>query len=761
MLVRLLIILFIITNLSGAFGQSVGLVLSGGGARAYSHIGVLKALEENNIPVHYITGTSMGALVGSMYAIGLSPKQIEDLVTSKEVIDRSNGKKNINQLYFFNDKDPDASWVTIKFSYDSILRMRLPESVIKSSAIDYALMESYAPAVAKAKGNFDSLFVPFRCVASDIKNREPVIFSHGDLARAVRASMAFPFYLSPVAVDGRVMFDGGLYDNFPCDLMLNTYNPDIIIGSSVGNDEAVVVEDNLLSQVRTMIVQRPTNYNVPRPTDILIVPESSVGIFDFEDAKAAIEAGYEATKKQLPLILQSIKTRIYSDTLQLKRAAFFTGQQAIEVGKIEVSGVNKGQQEYIEKTLRQQNKKLISYYLSRNFSRLVANDNIRQIFPILTYNDSTNLYDLRADVKRNKDLQVDFGGNFSSRPINTGFIGVQYQWLNRFSYRAYGNIYFGKLYNSGHASLRIDIPGKHPYFIQPEITFNSFNYYRSSSLLLEDIKPAYLIQDDWKTGIRLGVPSRQIGKIYGDASYFNIRESYYQTRSFSQADTADITKFYGFTVALNYERNTLNKKMYANQGSYISFGLRFVSGDERTMPGTNSINQDTIRASHQWLQFKFSYENYFAKAGPVRFAFLTELVASTQGFFANYTASILAAPVFQPIAETKTIFLPQYHSHNYGGLGLKTVYTPFRNFDLRLEGYAFQPYQEILPGINNDKPNYGDAWAKRYFIGSFDAIYHTPVGPASLGINYYQDFDDPIGIMFHFGYILFNKRALD
>jgi NTE family protein len=758
-------VLFVLFYFFGAWefihAQTVGLVLSGGGARAYSHVGVLKALEENHIPINYITGTSMGALVGSMYAIGLTPDQIEALVTSKEFIDRSNGKMSANQLYFFNEKDPNASWVTIKFLYDSTLRMRLPESVIKSGTIDYELMENYAPAVAKAKGNFDSLFVPFRCVASDIKNKEPVVFANGDLARAVRASMAFPFYLSPVAVDGRVMFDGGLYNNFPCDIMMQTYNPDIIVGSSVGNDEEVVIEDNLLSQVRTMIVQRPTNYNVPRKTDILIVPLSNVGLFDFEDAKAAIKAGYEATLKQMPHILQSIKVRVYADSLQLKRAAFFENQPSIEVDQITVNGVNAKQKEFVINTLKQQNGKLIPYHLSRNYLRLIADDNIRQAFPVLVFNPLTNKYDLRIDIKQNKYLRVDFGGNISSRPINTGIIGIQYNWLNHNSYRAYANIYFGKLYNSGHVSLRIDIPGRHPFFIQPEFTYNSFNYYRSSSLFLEDIKPAYLVQDDIKSGVRVGVPSRQIGKIYGDVAYFKIDEKYYQTRSFFQADTADLTKYYGVTASLNYERNTLNKKMYANQGSYIAFGFRYVSGNEHTIPGSNSINRDSIKASHQWFQFKFTYENYFAKAGPVRFAFLTEALFSTQGFFTNYTASILAAPAFQPIVETKTIFLPQYHAHNYGGLGLKSVYTPFRNFDLRLEGYMFQPYQEILPGINNDKPNYGDAWAKRYFISSFDVIYHTPVGPASLGINYYQDFEDPVGIMFHLGYILFNKKALD
>ena len=310
--------------------QKIGLVLSGGGARAYAHIGVIKALEENNIPIDYITGTSMGALIGSMYAIGLSPQQMEKIVTSKEFIDRSSGKMSSKQLYYYNDNDPDASWITIKLSYDSVLRMRLPESAIKSENIDYSLMESYAPAVAKAKGNFDSLLVPFRCVASDIKSKSAIIFSNGDLAQAVRASMAFPFYLSPVTVDNKIMFDGGLYNNFPCDIMLKDFHPDIIIGSSVGNSSEVVMEDNILSQVRTMIVQQATSYTVPRTTDFLINPNTSdIGVFDFSKAQESIDSGYYATINSIAAIKKSIERRVSTDEITKKRAAFFDHQNQI------------------------------------------------------------------------------------------------------------------------------------------------------------------------------------------------------------------------------------------------------------------------------------------------------------------------------------------------------------------------------------------------------------------------------------------------
>lgn len=757
-------ILFLLLNLLTVQlqAQKVGLVLSGGGARAYAHIGVLKALEENNIPIDYITGTSMGALIGSMYATGLSPSQIEKIVTSKEFIDRSNGKMSTNQLYFYNDNDPDASWITLKLSYDSVLRMRLPESAIKSENIDYALMESYAPSIAKAHGNFDSLFVPFRCVAADIKNKKPVIFSNGDLAQAVRASMAFPFYLSPVTVDNKIMFDGGLYNNFPCDIMLKDFNPDIIIGSSAGNSSEVVMEDNILSQVRTMIVQQATNYSVPRSTDFLISPNNAdMGVFDFEQAQEAIDSGYNCTLYKIEAIKAAIQRRITADELTTKRAGFFDDQQPILIDSIIVIGVNDKQKEYFRKILKPTSNPLQPYFLNRNYFRLIADDNVRYAFPKLIYNPLTKMYDLHLDIKRNNNLNLDIGGDLSSRPINTGFIGLQYNLLKKQSYRFYANTYFGKLYNSAHAEVRIDFQGKYPFFIQPDFTYNSYNYFKSSSYFFEDVKPAYLIQSDSKTGLKIGIPARQVGRVYADAGYVILDEKYYQTLQFSQLDTADRTKFNGGTYGLNYERNTLDKKMFASKGANLSASIRYIHGVENTIPGTQSVFRDTITTDQEWFQFKFGWENYFAKVGRFKFGSYVQLVLSTQGFFSNYTATILTAPAFQPTPQSKTVFLPEFHAFNFAGGGLKAVYTPFNNFDLRAEGYVYQPYQEILPGTGNDAPQFGDPYAKRYFIGAFTAVYHTPIGPASIGINYYQNFETPVTFMFQFGFIIFNKSAFD
>jgi len=188
--------------------QHVGLVLSGGGARGLAHIGVIRALEENHIPIDYIAGTSAGAIVGAMYAQGFSPAQMDSIVNTDDFLSWATGQLDENYQYYFRKKEDNASWMTIKFSLDSIIQTSLPTNLVNSVPIDFALMENTAGIIAKAKYNFDSLFVPFRCVAADIENKQTVIFRKGDLAQAVRASAAFPFYFKPILFDGKILYDG-------------------------------------------------------------------------------------------------------------------------------------------------------------------------------------------------------------------------------------------------------------------------------------------------------------------------------------------------------------------------------------------------------------------------------------------------------------------------------------------------------------------------------------------------------------------------
>jgi NTE family protein len=754
-----LLVLFLMLSFL-ASGQTTGLVLSGGGARGMAHIGVLKALEENNIPINYITGTSAGAIIGAMYAIGLSPAEIEQLVLSGEFKDWATGNIHEELDYYYNKQDPTASWISLKFSIDSVLHTHLPINVVSSARSDFALMENLSAAIAKAQYNFDSLFIPFRCVAADIKSRKQVIFKEGDLALAVRASMAYPLYFSPVSIDDKIMFDGGIYNNFPVDVMLSEFNPDIIIGVNAGSYTDIPYEENLWSMFRTMIVQS-TNYSVPREQDFLINPAvTDISVFDFDETRAAIDSGYHATMRQIEAIRQQLEPVVTPESRLKYRQEFRSQFKPIIIDQIRATGINRYQEAYVQRILNYHNECISVEDLRPLYFKLITNAQIKSVFPRLIFNEQTGYYDLDLLVKKEQDLRIDFGGNISSSPINQAFVGFQYNYWRKQAMTMNANIYFGKLYNSAHVSLRMDIKKRYQFYVEPVVTLNRFDYFKSSSAFLEDVKPAYLIQNDEFYGGNVGIPARNKGKLVAGAGYVNLINRYYQTRDFSSNDLADKTEFEGFSGALMFERNTLNKKMYASRGTFFSINGRIVVGKEKTTPGTTGLFTDTISEGQEWLQLHVTYDNYFKNMGRFTFGFYSELFFSSQPFFANYTATILSARGYQPLAQSKTLFLDNYRAHNFIGTGLKSIFRITNNFEARLEGHLFQPLQAIIE-TGSRKSKYGDPFADRSFLANVSTVYHTPVGPVSVSLNYYEKRDNPFSVMFHFGYILFNRRALD
>lgn len=166
--------------------------MSGGGAKGLAHIGTLKALEENNIPIDYITGTSMGGIVGTMYAAGYSPAQIEKIALSPQFQDWVSGRFKSDYSFFFQKQPLNPSIVSAKLSLDTSLRMSMRPNLVNDIPLNFALLELFSQASAISKDNFDNLFVPFRCMVSDVLSQTSIMVKKGSLAEAVRATMTVP-----------------------------------------------------------------------------------------------------------------------------------------------------------------------------------------------------------------------------------------------------------------------------------------------------------------------------------------------------------------------------------------------------------------------------------------------------------------------------------------------------------------------------------------------------------------------------------------
>lgn len=753
----LFLIVILIPFLTSA-QQRIGLVLSGGGAAGLSHVGVLRALDEHNIPIDYITGTSAGALLGALYACGYSIEEITDYVKSEKFQLMTSGKLDVSRQYYFRKEAEHAGTLEFSFSKDSILRKSIPMNIVTPSLLDFEMLRIFGHTTASRSNNFDSLFVPFRCVASDVVQKESVIFSHGNLNEAVRSSMTYPLYVNPIRVDGKVLFDGGLYNNFPVDIMYKDFNPDFIIGSNVSDNPTAIDERDFMGLIATMMT-RPTNYNLPCQEGIVINPKTPVGTFDFADVDRAILDGYNSAIA----LMDSLKmfVRVTQDKSELdKRRKIFRNS----LPPLVISSVNKDQLKgtgaYVNRSMISSNsKKDLSIQLfEKRFFRLYATDEIDYLYPTLQIQkDST--FNVNIRLTKAKTFKVDIGGHLSSRPVNMAYLGLTYRSLGKVSTNLYAESYFGKFYGSVKAGFKLEIPSVYPLSMNGYFVLNRWDYYRSSSVFFEDIKPSFLVQNEIFTGVNFILPVGNKAKSTFDFRYFELDDQYYQTSSFTSKDTADNTTFYGSSLSWEFKRSTLNRKQFASEGNLISLRARVIEGRENTKPGSTSFFEETFRKYHSWFNLQFEYQSYLLSTKKWHLGVHAIGQFNSQSLFANYTATLLSLPTFSIIPDMQTYFLPNYRSHQHVGGGINLIITPIRNLDLRLDSYYYQPFLQ-LSNNSDGSLQFIEAFEGQSFVASASCIYHSPVGPLRATLNYFLNQSNPYIFQLSYGYVLFNERAI-
>jgi len=309
--------------------------------------------------------------------------------------------------------------------------------------------------------------------------------------------------------------------------------------------------------------------------------------------------------------------------------------------------------------------------------------------------------------------------------------------------------------------FRVDFAGAVPLYMTGYMTYNHKDYFKNSIYFFEDNDPSFLVQNEYFMDFNWGLPASSNGKFVNGYDYGYTKDVYYQTNNFSRTDTADKTYFDFFSGYLCFETNTLNRKQYANQGFRLKLLCRYISGEEKTVSGsTSEFPGEEFIASHDWFQFSVLYDKYFNKMGFLTLGLFGEVLISNQPDFNNYVATILRTPVFDPVPEMKTLFLPNYRAKNYGALGLKTISKIYKQLDLRIDGYLFQPYEELQKAEDGSTET-KKALSNRSWLASASFVYNSPIGPVSLAFNYYDRAEDNFSVMFNIGYIIFNGSAID
>jgi len=261
---------------SGTIRPKIALVLGGGAARGFAHVGVIRVLEQEKIPVDMIVGTSVGSLIGAIYAYNMNSFELE--------------------------------WTAFSLERDNILDYTLLSTITGMGPVKGDKLEEFMKSKVPV-ANIENLKLPFAAVATDLNRGTRVVIDHGPVAKAVRASSAIPGVFNPVEHQGRLLVDGGVVDNIPIDVAREK-GADIVIAVDISenviNFNITNVVDVMLQAV-TIITSENAKYK-KKAADVLIAPAvGNVGTFDFTQKKYCMQAGIEAAQKAVPEIKKKIE----------------------------------------------------------------------------------------------------------------------------------------------------------------------------------------------------------------------------------------------------------------------------------------------------------------------------------------------------------------------------------------------------------------------------------------------------------------------
>lgn len=356
----------------------VGLVLSGGGAKGYAHIGALKVLEEHNLYPDRIGGTSMGAIVGGLYASGYTAEELDSIVYNIDFSEAILSPRKRKLIPFFDKKY--AEKYILQLPFDNF-RIKLPHAISKGQETNKVLT-NLTRHVHGVK-NFEELSTPFFCIATDLESGEQVILDQGFLAHTILASGAFPTLVAPQEIDGRLLVDGGVVNNFPVKEMRDK-GADLIIGVDVQDDNISREDLKSITRVLEQISTLKSKENLEKQkqqTDVFINTNvEGYGVTDFDAKEVLIRRGIVATENKLDTILQLIPPHCRKPERFRKVKHNIHKQDSITITSIELTGATHYTSDYLLSKIDIDVPKEISYSeIVQSIDRLYATGNFSQI----------------------------------------------------------------------------------------------------------------------------------------------------------------------------------------------------------------------------------------------------------------------------------------------------------------------------------------------------------------------------------------------
>lgn len=759
---RYIIMTILLLSASMVSAQRVGLVLSGGGAKGLYHIGVIRALEENGIPIDYVSGTSMGAIIGGLYAIGYSPEEMAEIFTSAQVKNWMSGKIDAKYIYYFRLHRPNASMITLRIDFRNpqrIAKLQIPSNLIQSTPIDMAFVEFFSSPTAGCGGDFDKLFVPFRCVATDAAARQEVVYRGGDLGKAIRASMTIPLVFRPLKQDSTLLYDGGICNNFPWQVLEEDFKPDILIGSKCVEGNSKPIEDNPMEQIFSLTMMH-TDYSLPSEEDVLIEHTfDDVTTLDFGKAAYVIERGYRDALAKIPELRERIVRQADTTDLKQRRAQYRASLPKVVFDRYDISGLNESQTQYVKRLLQFDTKLEKENFFDFNhfqseYFKMLSDGEMTGDYPSVAYNDTTKTFGLNLHLRTKPSLKVMFGGNISSTSMNQAYVGLEYRRLGRnmSTYNFDGS--FSVLYSSLYVGGRNDFSSKTPFAVDYGFNYNYYNYFKSDfGMLARHNDLSYAKDGDLFLSAGLSMPSSRFQSL---SLRFNIGSEnfrYYQTTDHSEDDQLDRSNFQYIGLKLDLARNNLNYLMFPTRGLRQSISAIYVGGLETFTPGTASrATMSRMKDNHYWFGARFTREQYFSLAKWFSLGYLVDAVVTTHPSFSNEYATNLSSPAFQPTPHSKLIYLRDFRSRSFIGAGVIPTFEFGPRFYWTNSVYAFLP--------EDMNKTTADVRKRLRYMFSSSVVYQTPIGAISLTLSKYDATTNHNWFLtFNFGFMLFNNRG--
>jgi len=375
----------------------IGLVLSGGGAKGLAHIGVLKIIDSLEIRIDYVAGTSMGAVIGALYASGYSGKQLDSIFEYVDfdgiIIDNL---PRASKTFYERDNSEKYA-LTLPFEK---FKIKLP-SGLSSGQNSFNLFSKLTLHVSDIK-DFSKLPIPFFCIATNIETGKPVVLNKGSLAQAVSASSAFPSLFQPVIIDDQILIDGGVVNNYPID-ELKAKGVDLIIGVNVQDDlvsrQNLTSAPDILFQINNFRMIKEMEIK-SKKTDIYIKPDiDGFNVISFSERKKIISNGEIATRKSLP----ALKEIVVKQASRKKGFKVIKTIDSLQINNIAIEGNNKYTRSYILGKLKFKSNEKISY---KHFISGVNNIEATRNFDYFTYSLEPSKkkggYDLHVKVNESK-----------------------------------------------------------------------------------------------------------------------------------------------------------------------------------------------------------------------------------------------------------------------------------------------------------------------------------------------------------------------